>query len=255
MVGLFFTIELAFLIANIPKFSDGGYITLLISATYFLIMYCVYSGRRISNKFTRFVDLGKYVGKITELSNDKTFPKFSTHLVYLTKANQRHHIEEKIINSIFSKMPKRADVYWFVHINRTEDPYTLSYSVHELADDKVVKITINTGFRVQTRTEVFFKKIVQELINNKELNMHTKSDGSNRYNSEPDFKFVVIEKFLSVENEFTFKDGIMLNIFFFLKSISQRDERAFGLDKSDVVIEHVPLVYQPIGNIELVRVS
>lgn len=216
-------------------------------------MYVWYYARKINNRFTHFVDLGKYAPQICELSNDENIPKFSTHLVYLTKANLRHEIEDKIIKSIFAKNPKRADVYWFLHINRTEHPYTLSYDVSELVDDKVIKVNINIGFRIQPRTELYFKKIVQELVANKELNLHIRPDGSTKYNNEPDFKFIVIEKFLSVENEFALKEGVLLNAYFFLKHLGQSDEKAFGLDKSDVVIEQVPLVYQQANKFQLTR--
>lgn len=144
-------------------------------------------------------------------------------------------------------------MYWFVHINRTEDPYTLSYDVSELADDKVIKITINVGFRIQPKTEMYFKKIVQQLVQKKELNLHMRPDGSTKYNPEPDFKFIVLEKFISVENEFTLRDGVLLNSYFLLKNLGLSDEKAFGLDKSDVVVEEVPLVYQPMQQFELVR--
>jgi KUP system potassium uptake protein len=171
----------------------------------------------------------------------------------LSKANSRSQIEEKIIKSIFAKKPKRADVYWFLHIDRTNEPYTMSYDVNELVDDKVIRVNINLGFRIQPKTELYFKKIVQELVANKELNLHIRPDGSTKYNPEPDFKFVVIEKFLSVENEFSLREGIFLNTYFILKDISLSDEKAFGLDKSDVVVEHIPLVYQPVQNVELER--
>ncbi len=250
---LFATIEISFFVANIHKFPEGGYITLLISSIYMFTMYTVFSGRKISNRFTKFVDLGRYVPAIKELSDDDSVQKFSTHLIYLTKANYRHEIEDKIIRSIFSKSPKRADVYWFVHIHRTTEPYTLTYDVSELVDDKVIKVNINVGFRIQPRTELYFKLIVQRLIADKELNLHIRPDGSSKYNNEPDFKFVVIEKFLSVENEFALREGIILNTYFLLKRISQSDERAFGLDKSDVIVEYVPLVYQPVSKVELKR--
>lgn len=221
----------------------------------FMVMYVWYYARKINNKFTKFVDLGKYAPIIKELSEDDNIPKFSTHLIYLTKANNRHQVEEKIINSIFAKKPKRADVYWFVHINRTEQPYTLSYDVSELLDDKVIKVTINAGFRIQPKTELYFKKIVQDLVNKKELNLHIRPDGSTKYNTQPDFKFIVIEKFLSVENEFALKDGLLLNSYFFLKGLGQSDEKAFGLDKSDVVVEDIPLVYHPVQHVELTRAN
>ena len=251
---LFVTVESSFFIANIAKIKER-WMFLFFELFIFLVMYTWFYARKINNHFTRFVDLGKYAPTIKDLSEDDQVPKFSTHLIYLTKANNRHQVEEKIINSIFAKKPKRADVYWFLHINRTEHPFTLSYDVSELLDDKVIKVTINAGFRIQPKTEVYFKKIVQDLVAKKELNLHIRPDGSTKYNTQPDFKFIVIEKFLSVENEFTLKEGLLLNSYFFLKGLGQSDEKAFGLDKSDVVVEDIPLVYHPAMQVEMKRVN
>lgn len=249
---LFSVIELSFFITNVAKIKER-WMFLFFELFIFLTMYVWYYARKINNRFTRFTDIGKYVQQLKELSEDDSIPKFSTHLIYLSKANNRNEIEDKIMKSIFSKKPKRADVYWFVHVHRTEQPYTLNYEVSELLDDKLIKITLNVGFRVSLRTELYFKKIVQDLVANKELNLHVRPDGSTKYNCEPDFKFVVLEKFLSVENEFALKDGILLNSYFFLKRLGQSDEKAFGLDKSDVVTEQIPLVYQPLQSFELKR--
>lgn len=249
---VFGTIELSFFIANVAKIKER-WMFLFFELFIFMIMYIWYYARKINNRYTKFEQLGKHSNQLKELSEDDGIPKFATHLIYLTKADKRHEIEEKIIKSIFSKKPKRADVYWFLHLNRTNEPYTLSYDVTELLDDKVIKVNINVGFRIQPKTELYFKKIVVELVENKELNLHIRTDGSTKYNAEPDFKFVVIEKFLSVENEFTLKDGLLLNAYFKLKQLGVSDEKAFGLDKSDVVIEDTPLLYQPINNIELTR--
>lgn len=251
---LFATVETSFFVANVAKIKER-WMFLFFELFIFLVMYVWFYARKINNRFTKFVDLGKYAPVIKELSEDDNIPKFSTHLIYLTKANNRQHVEEKIINSIFAKKPKRADVYWFVHINRTEHPYTLTYDVSELLDDKVIKVTINAGFRIQPKTEVYFKKIVKDLVMKKELNLHIRPDGSTRYNAQPDFKFIVIEKFLSVENEFALKDGLLLNSYFFLKGLGQSDEKAFGLDKSDVVVEDIPLVYHPAPQVELTRTN
>jgi len=220
----------------------------------FLTMYVWYYGRKVSNSFSKFVDIGKYTPQMIELSEDDSIPKFCTHLIYLTKANSRVQIEEKIIKSIFSKKPKRADVYWFVHINRTEDPFTMSYDVSELIDDKVIKININIGFRIQPKTEIYFRKIVRQLVAKKELNLHIRPDGSTKYNPDPDFKFVVIEKFLSVENDFSLKKGMLLNAYFFLKNLGLSDEKAFGLDKSDVITEEIPFIFSPLEKVELERI-
>ncbi|MBL7828417.1 MAG: KUP/HAK/KT family potassium transporter [Saprospiraceae bacterium] len=251
----FALIEIAFFIANLKKFPEGGFVTLIIAGGFFWVMYTWYFARKINNQFVKFVELKNYATMLQNLSNDDEIPKFSTHLIYLTKADLPAHIEEKIIKSIFSKNPKRADVYWFLHLNRTDDPYTLEYSVDELLDDKVIRVDINIGFRVQPRTEFYFKKIVQELVSRQELNLHIRPDGSTRYNPEPDFKFVVLEKFLSVENEFALRDGIILNGYFFLKKLGTSDEKAFGLDRSDVVVEQLPLVVQAVEHVTLKHVK
>lgn len=254
IVLVFSSIEFSFLIANIAKIKER-WMFLVFEAGIFLVMYAWYYGRKANNKLVKFIQLGQYTRVLKELSDDDAIPKFATHLIYLSKANNREQVEEKVIKSIFSKRPKRADVYWFLHLNRTDEPYTLDYHVTELVDDKVIKVTIDIGFRVQPRTELYFKKIVQELVANKELNLHIRPDGSSKYNAEPDFKFVVIEKFLSVENEFSLREGLLLNTYFKLKQMGQRDEAAFGLDKSDVVVEHIPLLYQPVQQIELTRTT
>ena len=254
IIGVFAIIETSFFIANIAKIKER-WMFLFFELFIFMVMYIWYYARKLNNKRLRFVDLGKYGPLLTELSTDTNIPKFSTHLIYLTKANSRTQVEEKIMLSIFSKKPKRADVYWFVHINRTEEPYTMHYDVAELIDDRVMKINLHIGFRIQPKTEMYFKKIVQELIRSKELTLEPGNDYTSKYNAEPDFKFVILEKFLSVENEFTLKEGLLLNAYFKLKDLGTSDEKAFGIDKDDIVTEYAPLLYQPVKQIELSRIK
>lgn len=250
---VFAFIEVSFFIANMKKFPEGGFVTIIISGIFFAVMYIIFFGRRLNNNFTKYVPLSNYRDLLVELSSDTTYTKYATHLVYLTKADKISEIEEKIMKSIFAKKPKRADVYWFLHINRTEEPFTLDYEVIELINDKVIKVNINAGFRVQPKVELYFKNIIKELVENKELDLHIRPDGSSKYNAEPDFKFVVLEKFISFENVFSFKEGFLLNSYFSLKGFGVSDEKAFGLDKSDVVVEEIPLIFHPVTDLVLKR--
>ena len=249
---VFSIIEVSFFIANVSKIKER-WMFLFFELFIFMVMYVWYYSRKINNRFLKFTNLMEQTQTLAILSEDDAIPKYATHLIYLSKADKTYEIEEKIIKSIFAKQPKRADVYWFFHINRTNEPFTLNYEVVELLDDKVIKIILNIGFRVQPKVELYFKKIVQDLVNQKQLNLHIRPDGSTKYNAEPDFRFVIIEKYISVENEFAFKEGWMLTTYFWLKKLSLSDEKAFGLDKSDVAIEEYPMVYSPVTNLELNR--
>ena len=249
---LFAIIEVSFFIANVSKIKQR-WMFLFFELFIFMVMYVWYYSRKINNKFLKFTNLVEQTALLNELSNDEKIPKYCTHLIYLSKADKTYEIEEKIVNSIFSKKPKRADVYWFMHINRTNEPFTLNYEVVEILDDKVIKIIVNLGFRIQPRAELYFKKILKELVEKKELSLHLRPDGSTKYNDQPDFKFIILEKFLSVENEFSVGEGFLMNSYYFLKSLSLSDSKAFGLDKSDVAIEEIPIIYHPTSNITLHR--
>ncbi len=262
LVVIFGIIEISFFIASIVKFKDGGFFSVLIGGLLFVIMYVNYFGRKINNRYTKFVDLGKYASKIIELSNDSSVPKLATHLIYLTKANKREEIEEKIINSIFGKTPKKADIYWFFHINRTNNPYTLTYEVSELIENKVIKITLDIGFRIQPKTELYFIKIMEDMTKNNELNFKLNSfqnllsllkGKGNKYNDCIDFRFIVMEKYLSIDNEFSLRNGFILRTYFRLRKFSIKEEDAFGINRSNVLIEQVPLVYQPVKKLGLER--
>ncbi len=253
ILTIFIVIEVAFFIANIVKFKEGGYITVIVGGLFFLVMYITYFGKKINTRYTRFVDFGKYVQLLKELMTDDSIPKYTTHLVYLTKSNRKEQVEKSIVNSIFNQKPKRADVYWFFHINRTDNPYSLSYEVIELVEEKVFKIVLNIGFRIQPRTELCFKQILNNLIHNQEFNLHKLKNNSFKYHHSLDFQFVLIEKYISVENEFKLRDGFIIKLYYLLRKYAQRDEKAFGLDKSDVLIEQVPFVYQPLQELNLTR--
>jgi len=252
LLALFVVIETSFFVANVAKIKER-WMFLFFELFIFMTMYVWYYARKINNRFMKFVDFSKYAPLFKDLSEDYTIPKFATHLIYLTKANSSSQIEEKIMKSIFNKKPKRADVYWMLHINRVEEPYALSYNVIELVKDKVIKVNINVGFRVQPKAELYFKHIIKELAEQQTCNLHLLDHGATKYCEEPDYKFILVEKYLSVENGLPRREALIMSAFFKLKKLALTDAKAFGLDKSDVIVESVPVTKGACHNIVLTR--
>jgi KUP system potassium uptake protein len=253
---VFYTIvELFFLLALLQKFTHGGYITLIISGVMFMVMYVWFKARKIKNRYVEFVRLEHYIPKIQELSNDRSVPKYATHLVYLTSADNPKEIEHKIIYSILNKKPKRADIYWFVHVDTLDEPYTMEYKVDHIIPNDIIRIEFRLGFRIEPRINLMFRKVVEDLVTNREVNITSRYESLERSNIVGDFQFVVMEKYLSQDNELPIWERMMMKFHFWLKDISLSEERGFGLDASTVTIEKFPLIVAPVTNLKLKRIE
>ena len=251
---LFISIEMSFLIANLKKFSHGGYVTVGIAFGIFGIMWVWHEARKIRTALVEFVRLSKYFDIINDLSKDEGIPKYSTHLVYLTSATHDDQVEAKIIHSILQRQPKRADIYWIVHVDVLDEPYKMEYQVHELINDKIIHVRFKIGFRIEPKINLMFRQVVQELVANKEVDIISRYASLNKQHLIGDFRFIVMEKFLSYENSLNFYTKFILNIYFFMKKMSLSEEKAFGLDTSTVTVEKVPLVVTPPGSYKFKRV-
>ncbi|MFT4152826.1 KUP/HAK/KT family potassium transporter [Parafilimonas sp.] len=247
-------VEVTFLAALSHKFLEGGYITMLIAAVNFIIMYVWYRSRKIKNRYVEFVRLEHYIPMIQELSNDKSVPKYATHLVYMTSAGNPKEIEHKIIYSILNKKPKRADIYWFVHVDTVDEPYTCEYSVDHIIPNDIIRVEFRLGFRVQQKINLMFRKVVEDLVNNNEVNITSRYESLERNNVVGDFQFIVMEKYLSQDNELPFLEKMIMKLHFWLKEASLSEERGFGLDPSFVTVEKFPLMISQIPQISLRRV-
>lgn len=254
-LAVYLTIEVSFLIANLEKFPHGGFVTLIVGGALFAVMYVWFRSRKIKNRYIEFVRLEHYIPQIQELSNDKTVPKFATHLVYMTSANNPKEIEHKIIYSILNRKPKRADIYWFVHVDVLDDPYTSEYTVDHIIPNDIIRVEFRLGFRVAQRMNLMFRNVVADLVANKEVNINSRYESLERNNVVGDFQFVVMEKYLSQDNELPFFERLIMKIYFWIKDISLTEERGFGLDPSNVIVEKFPLIVAPVSGIKLKRIQ
>ncbi|MBL7741510.1 MAG: KUP/HAK/KT family potassium transporter [Chitinophagaceae bacterium] len=254
LVG-YFVVEAGYFIALMDKFVHGGYITLLVGGIMFGVMYVWYRARKIKNRYVEFVRLEHYIPKIQELSNDKAVPKYATHLVYLTSANNPKEIEHKIIYSILNKKPKRSDIYWFVHVDTLDDPYTCEYKVEHIIPNDIIRVDFRLGFRMEPRINLMFRKVVEDLVANKEVNIISRYESLASSNTVGDFQFMVMEKYLSQDNELPFIERVIMKLHFWLKEHSLSEERGFGLDVANVTVEKFPLIVAPVTNLKLKRVE
>jgi KUP system potassium uptake protein len=253
-LAVYLAIEMSFFAANLLKFSHGGYIAFIVGGALLIIMYVWFRARKIKNRYVEFVRLEHYLPMLQELSNDMTVTKHATHLVYLTSANNPKEIEHKIIYSILNRKPKRADIYWFVHVDTLDDPYTCEYSVETIIPNEVIRVEFRLGFRIQPRINLMFRKVVEDMVANKEVNITSRYESLQRNNVVGDFQFVVLEKFLSQDNELPFFEKIIMRIYFLVKKIGLSEERGFGLDMSNVAVEKFPLIVSPVSGLKLKRI-
>jgi len=254
-LGWYLCFEGAFFAANLLKFKDGGFITILIASVLFTLMFIWVQAKKIKDRFLQNVQLRDYIDQLIALSNDEDIPKYAANLVFLSSAKSVKKVEEKILYSILQTQPKRADIYWFVHIEVTDEPYTMEYKVNIIAPNDVYKLTFRLGFRVEQRMNLFLKKAIEDLIESGEVNINSRYHISRDDFPTGDFKFVIIQEFLSHENDLPVLEQITMSIYLAVKSVTASPQNWFGLDSDSVDIEKVPLVLRPVKSFRLQRIK
>jgi KUP system potassium uptake protein len=252
---VYVSLEGSFLVANLQKFWHGGYVSLFIAGVIILIMWVWFRATRIKKKLTEYEKLSDYIEPLKELSKDETIPKYATHLVFMSNAGRVTDIESKIIYSIFQRRPKRADIYWFVHVDTLDDPYAMEYKVTVIEPDDIIKVNFKLGFKVEQRINLYFRKVVEEMVSRGEVDITSRYKSLNEQNVIGDFRFVVLEKFLSFDNELPLLDRMVMKAYFFVKQFTHSEDKYFGLDSDAVKLEKVPMIIKPITKCNLKRIE
>lgn len=253
LLVFFLSIGGSFLIANLRKFMHGGWVTLFLGLILFAIMLVWNKARLIILKYTKLEDVAPRLELLSKMSEDVEIPKSATHLVYITDSDDENKIEENIFYSLYKRNPKRADLYWFIHVETMDEPYHMGYRVKELLDDKVIRIDFRLGFRVTPRINYLFRHVVQELVESKEVDITSRYSSLKERQITGDFKFVILERFISFENELSTYESAIMKSYFVLHELSLGDEEAYGLDYSNVIVEKSPLLISPLKKRMLTR--
>ncbi|MEY2941310.1 MAG: KUP/HAK/KT family potassium transporter [Aquirufa sp.] len=254
-LAVYVSLEGSFLVANLQKFWHGGYVSLFIAGVIIIIMWVWFRATRIKKKLTEYEKLSDYIEPLKDLSQDETIPKYATHLVFMSNAGRVTDIESKIIYSIFQRRPKRADIYWFVHVDTLDDPYAMDYKVTVIEPDDIIKVNFKLGFKVEQRINLYFRKVVEEMVARGEVDITSRYKSLNEQNVIGDFRFVVLEKFLSFDNDLPLLDRMVMKTYFFVKQFTHSEDKYFGLDSDAVKLEKVPLIIKPITKCNLRRIE
>ena len=256
MITMFFVIEGGFAVAQVDKFPDGGYITLIIATILIVLMYIIFKSKIIRTSYLEFIKIKNFLPVLQKLSADEQIPTYATHLVYLTSAERVDEVESKVFYSILEQQPKRAERYWFVHVNTTDEPYTKEYKVTKHDENDLIRVDFRLGFRVQPKLDTMFKQVVEELVQEGEIEI--KSHYACEYHHSDhigDFRFIVIRKFLSNDNELPWFHKVILNAYFFIKGMSLTEKNEFGLDPSSFVEENFPYVLSKAAPMDMKRID
>jgi KUP system potassium uptake protein len=243
---VYLTIEGTFLYANLNKFMHGGWFTLLSGLLFFLIMYGWYFGRKIKNKYMHFENLYDYTSLLKELSADRSIPKFASNLVYIIKANRIEHIESKIIFSIINKQPKRADTYWFLHVDILNQPRTFEYKVHHIIPGVLIKIDFRLGFKIEPKINLYFKEVLEDLVVSGEISLISRYKSLSKHNIFGDFVFINLDRIMTSDYKLKPWETFTMNLHEITRWMSINDVKALGLDTSNVIEEKVPIAIDQI---------
>jgi len=253
LASLFFMLEGIFLISNLDKFLHGGWFTYTIAISFFLLMFLLHKARLLRQQYREFVNLKDYIPVLQELQADTSVPKESTHLVYMSVADSKKYIDTSIIYSIFRKRPKRADVYWFIHVDTMDSPYASKYLVDTIIPKKCYFVRIQLGFKAEQRVNLIFTEILRELSEKGEIDLSSPYPSLHKHNLDADFKFIILHTRASVDNEISTFDNIVIQGYRFIKRNSLSAEAQFGLELANVEEETVPIMIGPPAKVRINR--
>jgi KUP system potassium uptake protein len=247
MLSVYLTIEGSFLVANLHKFNDGGWFTLLLASIFFVIMYGWYFGRKLKNRYVTFTNLNKHIELFKDLSKDTSVPKTATNLVYIIKANKPDQVESKVIYSIFQKQPKRADTYWFLHVNGVEEPNRFEYQVTEIIPGVLIRVDFHLGFKVEPKINLYFREVLEDLTRSGQMKLESSYATLKKHSFPADFKYVLIDRVMPRDYTLSTIENFTLSLHSVSRLVCISDIKALQLDASNTIEEQVPItIDQPV---------
>ena len=242
VLAIFGTIESVFFISSLSKFMMGGYVTVLLTLVLLALMYVWHRGTQLERKFSHPLEIKEYVDELERLRDDRELPLCCHNLVYLESVQDDTTIDRDILYSILDRDPKRAEAYWFISVNVTDDPDTLDYTVDTFGTDFLFRIRMNIGFKCDHRINLYLRQIVADLQASGELPIQHKKHSIYEKNTVGTFKFCIIHKLIPHKSELSNLDKSVLKTKYFVRRLAGSKSTWYGLDASNVIIEKVPMM-------------
>ena len=242
VISVFVTVESIFLLANLTKFTHGGWVTMLLAGIIFIIMYIWYNGSAFRSHQVEAKDIRQYSSIISDIKSDNQIAKFATNVVYLSKLSGKYEIEQRILYSIINKHPMRADHYWLLHIDYQDAPSTLQYEFYEIIPNTLYRINLKLGFRIQPFINLYLRQIIEDLVQRNRMTLDSGYPSLNKHHIAGNFIFVFIHRVYAAFNSGSTKERLIMNAYSIVSRLKANMPKAFGLATSNVLVENVPLV-------------
>ncbi len=237
----FFALEGVFFVSSLGKFMVGGYVAIIISLLILYIMISWYRGTQIERMQSVKLQLLDYVSAIKKVMKDDTISYTANNLVYLMKGEDFEEIDRDILYSILDRDPKKADAYWFISVNTTDQPFQREYEVNTLGTEFLYRVNLNLGFKVRQSVNIYLRQVVTDLMMSGELPPQSKEYSVYGPSAIGSFKFCLIRKMMPMQDELSTIDNMLIHTKYYIRRVAGNPARWFGLETSRVIVEYVPL--------------
>ncbi len=254
-LAFFITLEGVFFIANMFKFTHGGWFTLLIAGMVGFVMIVWRNSTRIRNSYIDFRPVKAMAPVISAIKADREIPKFASNVIYFSRSADSSQIESKLLHSIINRQPKRADHYWVMHIEHLDEPEALEYAVETVVPDTLFFVTLRLGFRVEPKVSVYLRQIVEDMVAAGELDLISTYPSLRREHIPGDFRFIILNRIFSLASTCSRGEAFLLRLHDTLRRLGTSDREAMGLDTSGVTLETVPLIISTAPTRRITRIT
>lgn len=251
----YFVVEGFFLYSNLSKVMHGGWFTLVLTVLFFFLFFIYHQSRLLRKRVSEFKELSSVLPVLEAVLNDKDLPYLTNNLVYPTRSVTSGFIDITVIHSLFHAQPKRAGIYWFLHLDITDDPYGSTYKVTTLIPEKCFFVRLKLGFKEPHLLETYMHEVYENLLESGEIKPTNVFKSMKRLSHDTDFKFILINSRVATDNDLSAFDMITVRMYRIIKSIGLNKVEDYGLNEASTIQEVIPINIRRLKKTNLTRIK